>query len=505
VSLRRRILLGCLIVAVVLLGTDAVLASTFRSYLVGRVDKQLDEAAGPLLRGEQFRGGFPGDGGSHGDGGPHGDGGGKPGGGPEPDHDDGGEDRVFTEFFVGVASSDGSVSRLGPGFRGEKESPPRLTAQLVERHRGAPGGDFHPFTVDATEGSGLWRVVTFSRPSDGQTVVVGLSLHEMSATLRRMLLVVAVATVGVLVALGAMAIWVLRLGVRPLAEMAETAGAIAGGDLSRRVEHADQRTEAGQLGSAINRMLEQIEDAFGQRSASEGRLRRFVADASHELRTPLTSIRGYAELWRAGGLSDPGQLAEAMRRMEQEARRMGVLVDDLLLLARLDQGRPLDLTPIRLDQLVADAVGDARAVEPERPIELAVEEATVHADQHGLRQVAANLLANARVHTPPGTPVRVSLRAVDGWARFEVADDGPGLPPEVAERVFERFYRGDPARTRARGAAGVGRVPQGSGLGLSIVAAVAQAHGGRVAVETTPGEGARFMVDLPLSPEKGAQ
>src|SRR5437763_5348854 len=310
----------------------------------------------------------------------------------------------------------------------------------------------------------------------------------MDSTLGRMVSVEGVATVLVLAALGAMALWVLRLGVRPLAHMAETAGAIAAGDRSQRGAHADERTEAGQLGTALNAMLEQIEVAFDERATTEERLRRFVADASHELRTPLTSIRGYTELWRAGGLRDSGEVGEAMRRMEQEARRMGLLVDDLLLLARLDQGRPLETAPLAFDRLVDDAVHDARAVEPDRPIDLTAEPVTVVGDDHRLRQVVGNLLANARLHTPPGTPVHVSVRTAGDRVRLEVADEGPGVGPDVAARVFERFYRGDPARTRARG---------GSGLGLSIVAAVAEAHGGGVSVDTAPGRGARFVVDLP--------
>jgi two-component system OmpR family sensor kinase len=219
-------------------------------------------------------------------------------------------------------------------------------------------------------------------------------------------------------------------------------------------------------------------------------LRQFVADASHELRTPLTSIRGYAELWRAGGLREGGDVDDAMRRMEQEARRMGLLVDDMLLLARLDQGRPLETAPLALDRLVDDAVRDARAVEPGRPIDFVADAVTVVGDDHRLRQIVGNLLTNARLHTPPGTPVHVSVRTVGERVRLEVADEGPGLEPEVAARVFERFFRGDPARTRASG---------GSGLGLSIVAAVAEAHGGRVSVEAAPGTGARFVVDLPLT------
>ncbi len=469
-SLRRRVLLGCLVVAAVLLGTDVVLASTFRSFLLGRVDQQVVQAADPLVHG-RFRGSFAGR-------------------IPSPSSNPTGEQRVYTEYYIGLAAADGTVSRLGPGLRENDQSAPKVSASAVAGHLSPSADDLRPFTVPSSTGGGQWRVVVVQRTGgDDGTLIFGARLNDMDATLGRMLTVEGVATVLVLAALAAMALWVLRLGVRPLAHMAETAGAIAAGDLSQRVEHADDRTEAGQLGTALNAMMEQIEEAFDERAATEERLRQFVADASHELRTPLTSIRGYAELWRAGGLREAGDVGEAMRRMEQEARRMGLLVDDLLLLARLDQGRPLETAPLAFDRLVDDAVRDARAVEPDRPIDLTAEAVTVVGDDHRLRQVIGNLLANARLHTPPGTPVHVSLRAGGDRVRLEVADEGPGLAPEVAARVFERFYRGDPARTRARG---------GSGLGLSIVAAVAEAHGGRVSVDTAPGAGARFVVDLPL-------
>jgi two-component system OmpR family sensor kinase len=479
-SLRRRVLLGCLVVAAVLLATDAVLASTFRSFLLGRVDQQVIQAADPLIHG-RFRG--------------------VPGArlgtttpttGPASTGT--GEQRLYTEYYIGLAAADGTVSRLGPGLRENDLSAPKLSAGDLAAHLSPSADDLRLFTVPSSTGGGEWRVVVVKRTNgDDGTLIFGARLNDMDATFARMLTVEGVATVLVLAALGAMALWVLRLGVRPLAHMAETAGHIAAGDLSQRVEHADDRTEAGQLGTALNAMLEQIEEAFDERAATEERLRRFVADASHELRTPLTSIRGYTELWRAGGLAGPGEVGEAMRRMEQEARRMGLLVDDLLLLARLDQGRPLETVPLALDRLVDDAVRDARAVEPDRPIDLAAEPVTVVGDDHRLRQVVGNLLANARLHTPPGTPVHVSLRATGDRVRLVVADDGPGLAPDVAARVFERFYRGDPARTRTRG---------GSGLGLSIVAAVAEAHGGRVSVDTAPGAGARFVVELPLAQEQ---
>ena len=475
-SLRRRVLLGCLIVAAVLLGTDAVLASTFRSFLLGRVDQQLIQAADPLAHG-RFRGGF-----------------GRPPAGTPSTSASTSEQRIYTEYYIGLAA-EGTVARFGPALRDNDESAPKVSAAVLADHLSPSPDDLRPFTVASSTGGEKWRVVAVNRAAGEQgTLVFGARLTDMGATFNRMLAVEGVATVLVLAALGAMALWVVRLGVRPLAHMAETAGAIAAGDLSQRVEHADERTEAGQLGTALNAMLEQIEVAFDERAATEERLRQFVADASHELRTPLTSIRGYAELWRAGGLRDTGEIGEAMRRMEQEARRMGLLVDDLLLLARLDQGRPLETAPLAFDRLVDDAVRDARAVEPDRPIDLAVEPATVVGDDHRLRQVVGNLLANARVHTPPGTAVHVSLRTAGDRVRLEVADDGPGLGPEEAARVFERFYRADKARTRARG---------GSGLGLSIVAAVAEAHGGWVSVDTAPGAGARFVVELPQAqPER---
>jgi two-component system OmpR family sensor kinase len=286
--------------------------------------------------------------------------------------------------------------------------------------------------------------------------------------------------------------WVLRLGVHPIEDMAVAADAIAAGDLSRRVDHPGAGTEAGRLGIAFNAMLERITQAFREREASEERVRRFAADASHELRTPLTSILGYAELWRAGGLRDQAQLGDAMGRVEQEGRRMAALVEDLLLLARLDQHRAPERAPVRLDLLVDDAVRDARAVEPDRPIDVAVTPVVVEGDEAQLRQVVGNLLTNARTHTPAGTPVHVavSLDGASGRARFEVADEGPGMAPEVAAKVFDRFYRADSSRARAAG---------GTGLGLAIVQGIADAHGGKASVSSEVGRGSRFVVELPAT------
>ena len=297
-------------------------------------------------------------------------------------------------------------------------------------------------------------------------------------------------TAAVLAAVAGIALWLVRLGLRPLTQMEHAAADIAAGDLSRRVEPSEGRTEIGRLGSALNVMMERIEAAFAERRATEARLRRFVADASHELRTPLTSIRGYAELFRRGAEHRPEDLAKSMRRIEEESARMGTLVEELLLLARLDQGPRLDRSPVDLAALATDAVEDARTVAGARTITLsAPRPVIVEGDEARLRQVLANLVSNALEHTPAGTPVRVAVSASGSEAVLEVADRGPGLGTEDAGRVFDRFFRVDKGRSRDDG---------GTGLGLSIVAAIAHAHGGKVELFTASGEGARFLVTLPL-------
>jgi two-component system OmpR family sensor kinase len=268
--------------------------------------------------------------------------------------------------------------------------------------------------------------------------------------------------------------------------MARTADAIASGDLSHRVDDDDTRTEAGRLGAAINSMLDTIEIAFHDRAESEASVRRFAADASHELRTPLTSIRGYLELWEVGGLRDDDAFPDALRRVRQEATRMGSLVEDLPLLTRLDH-HTLERVPVRIDQLAHDAVQDARAVEPSRVITVRTERAVVLGDEMRLRQVFANLLANARVHTPPDGHVDVAVVSDGPTVRIEVGDEGPGIPPDAMGKVFERFYRAEESRSRSNG---------GSGLGLAIVAAIAEAHGGTASVTSTVGAGSRFVVAL---------
>jgi two-component system OmpR family sensor kinase len=365
---------------------------------------------------------------------------------------------------------------------------PRLPAAL-------PGsGSFQQGRVLTAEADGehslRYRVLATAVPGQSGTLVVAIPLTEVDHTLKGLVFGEVVVSLLVLGIVAALALWLVRVGLRPLTGIGQTAGAIAAGDLSRRVEPANERTEVGRLGLALNSMLAQIEAAFEERRASEARLRRFVADASHELRTPLTSIRGYAELFHRGAKSRPKDLAKTMERIEAESSRMGVLVDDLLLLARLDQGRPLEREEVDLIGVVTEAVESARAVEPDRPIELEVDApARVIGDEARLRQVMDNLLDNVRVHTPVGTAVRVVVTSTQDDVVVSVTDEGPGLSPDVAGRVFERFYRSDPARSRDTG---------GVGLGLSIVSAIVEAHGGRVTVAQGPeGSGARFEVRLP--------
>ncbi|HEX3646939.1 MAG TPA: HAMP domain-containing sensor histidine kinase [Pseudonocardiaceae bacterium] len=364
-----------------------------------------------------------------------------------------------------------------------------------------------PFTVPAGNGDGDWRVLATSVPTTGGNAVVIVANDQRQANaaigdLSRMYLRISVGAVVLLAILGYA---LVRRGLRPLEEVEQTAEGIAAGDLSRRVPVRRPGSEVGRLASSFNSMIERIEHAFRARERSEvsarnseERMRRFVADARHELRTPLTSIRGYAELYRQGAATTPDEVAGVLRRIEDQAARMGLLVDDLLLLARLDQQRPLEHARVNLAVLTVDAVHDAHAVAPERTVGLRLPtgdsdesaEVPVMGDEARLRQVVGNLVNNAILHTPEGSPVEVRVRAESGDAVLEVADKGPGLPADQAERVFERFYRADPARGRANG---------GTGLGLAIVAAIVAAHGGRVEVQTAVGVGTTFRVLLPLS------
>jgi two-component system, OmpR family, sensor kinase len=351
-----------------------------------------------------------------------------------------------------------------------------------------------PFTAASIEDSSYKFRVLAAPTVSGGTLIVAIPLADAQATLQRLLwieVVVAVLLIGAIVMLA----WIIiRKELRPLDEMADAATEIAGGDLSRRVDEGHPRTEVGQLGRALNRMLEQIEQAFEARKASEERLRRFLGDASHELRTPLTSIQGYAELFRRGAGERPEDLALSMSRIEEEAARMGVLVEDLLLLASADRMRPMEMGRVELRPLIEDVLRDARITDPERAILLeGDEELTVNGDETRLRQAVTNLVGNALVHTPRGTPITLELGSADGAAVIAVEDVGEGLSEEVLAHAFERFWRRDPSRARETG---------GAGLGLAIVKAIVRSHAGSVSAENVSGGGARFTIRIPLDPEQ---
>jgi two-component system OmpR family sensor kinase len=362
-----------------------------------------------------------------------------------------------------------------------------------------PGGDRVSFiTVPATSGGGRYRVrASVEAHEPANIVLIAAPLGSVDSTLHRLLVIELIVSAIVLAAIIGVGLWVVRIGLRPLDAMGKTAAAIAAGDLTRRVEPENERTEVGRLGLALNRMLAHIEAAVTERDrslraleASESKLRRFVADASHELRTPLAAVRAYAELFTRGAASRPDDLERSLKGISRESERMTVLVEDLLLLAHLDEGRPLEREPVALDAVVAEALETARMLEPERPIESRLLPSTVAGDRDRLRQVVDNLLANVRAHTPGEAPLRVTLEPDDGVAVLAIADSGPGMDAATQAQVFERFYRADPSRARASG---------GAGLGLAIVAAVVEAHGGAVEVESQPGAGTTFRVRLPLA------
>jgi two-component system, OmpR family, sensor kinase len=363
------------------------------------------------------------------------------------------------------------------------------TPKLPKEFGPESDGSARRATVAATSGASGFRLLAEPLPFTGGTLILGAPLKETDTTLDQLKKIELLVAAGVIAAALLLGLWLIRASLRPLRRIEETAAAIGAGDLSRRVEPDGGKTEIGRLGGALNAMLGQIEDAFAERSASEARLRRFISDASHELRTPIAAVSAYAELFDRGARDRPDDLERSMTGIQRETRRMGVLVGDLLLLARLDQGRPLEAKPVDLTALAGDAVDAAHAMEPERPLALeAPAIVTVDGDGERLRQVIDNLLANVRAHTPAGASAVVRVRRDGDAAVLEIADAGPGMDAEQAAHAFERFYRGDPSRSRDHG---------GAGLGLAIVAAIVEAHGGTVTVATAPGAGTTFTVALP--------
>ena len=412
--------------------------------------------------------------------------------------------RVSTDVYVILLDHQGQVVLRRPsGSPNHPDPSPILTRDIPVQqvpdiddrvHAGRYAGTFRPDPEAVVLGSdgdpdGEYRTVAVTVPQG--TLITSLSLNPTNDTLTSLRTVELLASLAVILAMSAITTVVVRRGLRPLRQMAGTAAAIASGDLTRRVseERLRPNDEVGRLGMALNKMLEQIEGAFAEKSASEERLRQFAADASHELRTPLTSIRGYAELLGRGGFADEVSRRKALKRIEEEATRMGGLVEDLLLLAELDRGRPLRAEPVDLHRICADAVGDSVALASSHHLRLEPGGAViVVGDPERLAQVAHNLVRNALAHTPPGSSITVSTGVSDRMGFIEVSDNGPGIRPDEAPRVFDRFYQGDPSRSGA-----------GTGLGLAIVRAIATASGGTAEVLDTPaGTGATVVVKIPL-------
>jgi two-component system OmpR family sensor kinase len=457
VSLRARLLIAVGAVALVaLIAADVATYSSFRSFLLNQVDASLETAHPPLeqaLNSGQTL-------------------------------DVGTVARLAPGMFVELRDPAGQNLGDVPAFvRGGQQLSPALPAHInVGQPSGGPGEPTTYLTVGATNSGGPQFRVRASTLVGGDQLILAAPLTDTAGTLHRLVLIELAVTGGALAAAALLGWWVVRVGLRPLEQVEQTADAIAEGDLTRRVPEAQPKTEVGRLARALNAMLERIQDAFKQRDRTE-------ADASHELRTPLAAVSAYAELFDRGASAQPEDLARVMAGVRAETARMGLLVEDLLLLARLDEGRPLERRPVELVRVAAEAVDAAQTVDSSWPAQVAASEPVeVIGDAARLRQVIDNLLANVRAHTPAGTRsnVRVAREASD--AIIEVSDDGPGLNAEQAEKAFERFYRAEVSRSRQYG---------GAGLGLSIVAAIVAAHGGSVGVSETDGGGATFTIRLP--------
>jgi len=475
-SLQARLIAGVVAVALVVATVAVSITVYTRGYLLDQVDERLEGAA--RVPGEDR---------------------GRPGGAtpddfqpPVFDPDGDGRFRLPDTYVGGCVADAAAPEGIVPYAKDIGE--PVVDCASLRADGESRGYPLH-LTVDSESGAAHYRLIV--REDDGTLLIWGIPLGDQEAAVNRLILLELVGLAAALAVLGAVAFWVIRLGIRPIKQMTATASEISAAsasELARRVPEAPPHTEAGALAGAINAMLDRIETAVGERARSEDRLRQFVADASHELRTPVTTIRGYAELYRHGGLAQPDDLTDAMRRTEQEAQRMGRLVEDMLTLAKLDQHRPLDRVAVDLGQLATDAGRDAAAAAPDRSVTTTVEsgvDLTITGDTDRLRQVLANVIGNALTHTPATSAVTIAASRLPGdRVLVTVADQGPGMPPDVAARVTERFYRADPARARSNG---------GSGLGMAIVEGIVAAHAGTVAVDSAPERGTTVSITLPVT------
>ena len=477
-SLRNRLILATLsLAAVAIMASDAAAYTALRSFLVNQVDTQLNSiAGGSLLR----------------------------------------LDRAGIETITTQTTDDQTTSPytvLKP-LRGVPTATTVTVLDTKGKILGELGGDLadvtstdlfngfsvadvtkyggKPFTFISNKNQPDTRAIAKLLPSGLGVVVVSVSLDSVDRTLGELGLLFLLISFLVLILIGIVSRWIINLSLKPLSQVEATAEAIAAGDLSARLPDVNPDTEVGRLTTSLNRMLSRIEESFAIRIASESKLRRFVADASHELRTPLTAIRGFAELHRQGAVQGEVKTKELISRIEKESIRMGALVEDLLLLARLDQSRELAKDPVDLNQLISEVVASAEAAGPQHPISIHLpsDDAYVLGDNLRIHQAVANLLANARTHTPAGTKISVTVNQDENETTVEVSDNGPGLSEADQERVFERFYRADPSRVRSSG--------EGSGLGLAIVSAVMQAHDGSITLKSSLGEGCCFTLHFPF-------
>ena len=467
-SLRNRLILATVVMAsLAIIASDFAANAALRTYLISQVDNGLVNISNASLTRLEATGITP----------------------PEAALEDspfkilpplGG---VPTTISITLLDRDGNlIGRIGGELAGENFSITGLKLIDVEKYK------YLPFTIDGKGNTPDVRALAQLLPTGLGSVIVANSLAEVDQTLNRLRFLFLTLGLIALLIIAIASRWIVAIGLRPLEAVEDTAEAIAGGDLSARLPAAKPDTEVGRLTTALNTMLTRIEESFEVRVESENKLRRFVADASHELRTPLTAIRGFAELHRQGAVVGEDKTKELITRIEKESIRMTSLVEDLLLLARLDQSRELTADPVDLNTLITEVVASARAAGPDHPIEvkLGESEIVVLGDSLRIHQVIANLLANARTHTPIGTKIVITAEQGINETTVSVSDNGPGLSQADQEKIFERFYRADPARVR--------NSIEGSGLGLSIVDAVMSAHGGYVSVKSKLGEGSTFTL-----------